>query len=37
MDDVNMGNISPYEEQIVDGKLKKETTSFKEGEDYVDA
>ena len=36
MDDINMGNISPYKTKIVKGKKEKDYF-FKEGEDYVDA
>jgi hypothetical protein len=36
MDDVNMGNISPYKTKIVDGKEEKDYF-FKEGDDYVDS
>jgi hypothetical protein len=36
MDDINMGNISPYKTKVVDGKEEKDYF-FKEGEDYIDA
>lgn len=36
MDDINMDNISPFKEKIVEGKKEKDYF-FKEGEDYVDA
>lgn len=36
MDDINMGNISPFKTIVKDGKKEKDYF-FKEGEDYVDA
>jgi hypothetical protein len=36
MDDINMGNISPYKTKIVDGKEEKDYF-FKTGDDYIDS
>lgn len=36
MDDINMGNISPYKTKLVKGKEEKDYF-FKTGEDYIDA
>ena len=36
MDDINMGNISPYKTKVVNGKKEKDYF-FKDGEDYIDS
>lgn len=36
MDDINMGNVSPYKTKMVNGKKEKDYF-FKDGEDYIDA